>query len=75
MSDKVWRVQEQPKELQQYIVQVYYNDTEGHAGTCFYGPFNAADADDFCQNYDADDTEMEDAFVIFLNAAVLEEVE
>jgi hypothetical protein len=68
-------VQEQPKELQQYIVQVDYNDTEGHAGTCFYGPFDEADANDFVQNWDEDDQELEDAVVIFLNKAILEDIE
>jgi hypothetical protein len=75
MSYKSWRVQEQSKEDQRYIVQVDYNDSEGHAGTCFYGPFNEADANDFVQNWDEDDQELDDAFVIFLNAAVLEETE
>jgi hypothetical protein len=75
MSYKAWRVQEVPEAEQKYIVRVDYNDTEGHPGTCYYGEFTKDEADNFCREWDEDDTELEDAMVIFLNAAVLEEIE
>ena len=57
---------------EQYIVRVEYNDTEGAPGVCFYGPFIKGKADDFAENWNADDTEIGDVDVIFLNPAIKE---
>lgn len=57
-----------------YVVRFVYNDTEGEPGEALYGPFDTVDeADDFCQNWRADDTEVEDAWVESLNPALKEE--
>lgn len=69
MSYKEWRVVDQTLEEASYIVRIDFNDTEGAPGTCYYGPFSKEDADDFCQNFDEDDQELDDAYVIFLNKA------
>lgn len=72
---KEWRVVDQTLEEYSYIVRIDFNNTEGAPGTCYYGPFSKAEADDFCQNFDEDDSELDDACVIFLNKAEIEEME
>lgn len=61
-----WRVDEN---VDQWIVRVEYNDTEGQPGEVVYGPFDTEDdAEDFAENWSADDTEIADVWVIYLNA-------
>jgi hypothetical protein len=55
-----------------YIVRIEWNDSEGEPGESFYGPFTKADAEDFAQNWGADDTEIGDVDVIYLNKAIKE---
>jgi hypothetical protein len=56
-----------------YIVWIVWNDSEGEPGESFYGPFSEEDAEDFAENWSADDTEIEDVTVVPLNFAVKEE--
>ena len=61
-----WRVDEN---VDQWIVRVGYNDTENQPGEVVYGPFESEDdAEDFAENWSADDTEIADVWVIYLNA-------
>jgi len=61
-----WRVDEN---VDQWIVRVEYNDTENQPGEVVYGPFDTEDeAEDFAENWSADDTEIADVWVIYLNA-------
>jgi hypothetical protein len=63
-----WQVQDTGA----YIVRVEFNDTEGAPGTCLYGPFTKEDAEDFAQNWGADDTEIGDVEVLYVNNAAKE---
>jgi hypothetical protein len=53
-----------------YIVQIVFNDSEGTPGDVYWGPFpTEAEAKAFADEWDAgEDTEVEDIFVIPLNA-------
>ena len=58
-----------------YIVRIEWNDSEGEPGESFYGPFTEDEANDFAENWNADDTEIGDVTVVPLNFALKEEEE
>jgi tRNA nucleotidyltransferase (CCA-adding enzyme) len=57
-----------------HIVRVEFNDSESAPGTILVGPFESKeDAEDFAQNWGADDTEIGDVFVEHINTPMKEE--
>lgn len=71
MAYKSWRLAADA--LDQYIVMIEWNDTEGKPGICYYGPFDRATAENFAQNFAEDDPELGEVEIYFLNTVELVE--